>query len=392
MTSVSIQYDISQGYEPFYLSFLAVCLIIAVQVYRRVHANIGRELENRSFRRIILVYILYICVDFVWVILAFHTDSVTPVLFLEYLESGILCLFTFSWFVFAEHYIHGFSMKNRKKAPLYAIPLAVAAVNTVLHCLNAAGLLGTAVWSADCLYAINVSADIFYMLFAFVHTFWMLLREKRRTRRVRDLVIMECILYPAIGALLSFFISFVPYIILGILPSIIKVLLEMQNANIYNDALTGVNNRYRVNEFLERRWEHCSKQNPLRIYMIDVDKFKNINDTFGHLEGDKALVAVADTLKKAAGEGFVIGRFGGDEFILVDPKNSDPDQVKRELRKGLSEIAAERNFPYQLTISIGSAVCTDPGEEISAVQARADKALYADKKANGGIDDARKGA
>lgn len=383
MTSASIQYHFSQAYHPFYLSFLAVCLILAWMVFGRVHANIGRELENRAFRRVILIYVIYILVDLAWVLAAFNTSGIAAIRFLEYLESGILCLFTFSWFVLAEHYIHGFPMKNRKKAPLYAIPLAVTIGNTAVHCLDAAGLPGTPAESDASLYAINVSVDVFYLLFAFVHTFYMLLQEKRKTQRMRYIVILECIAFPAAGALLSFFISYVPYIILGILPSIIKILIEMQNANIYTDALTGINNRYRVDEFLEHRWEHCSEQNPLRIYMIDVNKFKSINDTFGHLEGDQALVAVADSLKKAASEGLVIGRFGGDEFILVDPYNSDPDQEAAEIRGELARIAADRNLPYQLTVSIGSSVCTDPREEVSAVQARADAALYADKKAHG---------
>lgn len=383
MTSASIQYHFSQAYQPFYLSFLAVCLILAWMVFGRVHANIGRELENRAFRRVILIYVIYILVDLVWALAAFNTSGIAAIRFLEYLESGILCLFTFSWFVLAEHYIHGFPMKNRKKAPLYAIPLAVTFGNTAVHCLDAAGLPGTPAESDTSLYAINVSVDVFYLLFAFVHTFYMLLQEKRKTQRMRYIVILECIAFPAAGALLSFFISYVPYIILGILPSIIKILIEMQNANIYTDALTGINNRYRVDEFLEHRWEHCSEQNPLRIYMIDVNKFKSINDTFGHLEGDQALVAVADSLKKAASEGLVIGRFGGDEFILVDPYNSDPDQEAAEIRGELARIAADRNLPYQLTVSIGSSVCTDPREEVSAVKARADAALYADKKAHG---------
>ena len=68
MTSASIQYHFSQAYQPFYLSFLAVCLILAWMVFGRVHANIGRELENRAFRRVILIYVIYILVDLVWVL------------------------------------------------------------------------------------------------------------------------------------------------------------------------------------------------------------------------------------------------------------------------------------------------------------------------------------
>lgn len=381
MSSVSIEYHFSQAYQPFYISFLVVCLIIAIQVYVRIHANIGRESETQAFRRIIWVYVIYILVDLNWVIVACNTSDVTWILFLEYLESGILCLFTFSWFLFAETFIGGFPVRNVKTAPLYALPFAVTIGSTAYYCLNVSGLWGTPQKDSTLLYVINVCVDVFYLAFAFLHTLYQLLHEKRKTQRTRYQVILECILYPAVGAAISFCISYVPYIILGILPSIIKVLIEMQNANIYTDALTGINNRYRVNEFLERSWERCSERSPLRIYMIDVNKFKSINDTYGHLEGDRALVAVADALKKVASEGLVIGRFGGDEFILVDPYNNDPQRITNELRANLDEIAKAQSFPSRLTVSIGSAPCTNPDEPITAAQARADAALYADKKA-----------
>lgn len=157
----------------------------------------------------------------------------------------------------------------------------------------------------------------------------------------------------------------------------------MQNENIYTDALTGINNRYRVNEFLERQWDRCSEASPMVIYLIDVNKFKDINDRYGHLEGDRALAAVADALKKAASEGLIIGRFGGDEFILADPMNHDPEKIRAELRSSLTEISENRKFPFSLTISIGYAVCTDPSIEISEIQRQADENLYRDKKSLG---------
>lgn len=187
-------------------------------------------------------------------------------------------------------------------------------------------------------------------------------------------------LYPAIGAIASLFIYYVPFIILGILPSIIKVLIEMQNAHIYTDALTGINNRYRVSEYLEREWENCSVDHPIYIYLIDINKFKSINDKYGHLVGDQALVTLAETLKKIASEGIVIGRFGGDEFILVDSLNHDPEAVKKEIRIALQEAAIQKNYAFDLTISIGYAKCTNAKSKVTDIVASADDALYQDKK------------
>jgi diguanylate cyclase (GGDEF)-like protein len=379
--TASQQAFFSSAYQPFYLFFFVICLIIAGQVYGRIQSNIGRQSETKAFRRIIRVYVIYIFEDMTWVLLSFHTHLHLATTLLEYIQSGILALFTFCWFLFAEHYIDGFPVMNRKYCRFYAVPLTVAGAVTVSFCLNLVGAAGNGLWQSFYLYLINSVVDTFYLAFAFLHTLIRALREKRKAQRQRFVVILECILYPAVGATASFFISYVPFIIMMILPSIIKVLIEMQNANIYTDALTGINNRYRVNEYLEKSWEHVSKTSPIVLYMIDINKFKGINDKYGHLEGDHALVIIANCLKKLTGEGIVIGRFGGDEFILVDTKNHDPKETVARYRSYLADAAKEQNLPYSLTVAFGYAVCTDPTERIEDVQKRADLALYEDKRA-----------
>ncbi len=226
-------------------------------------------------------------------------------------------------------------MKNKALRTVFAIPNAIALFTTLFFCLNRVGVIGDSLLPTTCLYNIDSSMDFFYLMFSFGHSLIRLIRENQETRRQRCRVILECVMYPAAGAVVSLFIYYVPFIILGILPSIIKVLIEMQNANIYTDALTGINNRHRVNEYLEREWPHCSERTPLTVYLMDVDKFKGINDRYGHLEDDRALVAVSDSLKKVAADGIVIGRFGGDEFILADSGNHDPERLRSEIRSNL---------------------------------------------------------
>lgn len=130
------------------------------------------------------------------------------------------------------------------------------------------------------------------------------------------------------------------------------------NAKIALKALTGINNRYRVREYLEKIWDHTTEKNPVVIYLIDINKFKGINDQYGHLIGDQALVAVADSLKVIATEGIVIDRFGGDEFILADPLNHDPQSIQKELREELRKASLAHHFPFDLTLSIGYAKAT----------------------------------
>ena len=94
-------------------------------------------------------------------------------------------------------------------------------------------------------------------------------------------------------------------------------LLKAQAALRYqatNDALTGVTNRGRITELLAGCVE---EPGPLGVIMLDIDKFKSVNDTFGHAAGDAVLVATADRLRGALSDKDVLGRYGGEEFLVV---------------------------------------------------------------------------
>ena len=87
---------------------------------------------------------------------------------------------------------------------------------------------------------------------------------------------------------------------------------------IYNDALTGLNNRRRLDQFLEEHLEISSKDRPVSLLLMDVNGFKKINDKFGHIEGDAVLKMVGTVLKLAAADfDAFAARYGGDEFCLA---------------------------------------------------------------------------
>lgn len=90
-------------------------------------------------------------------------------------------------------------------------------------------------------------------------------------------------------------------------------------------------------------------------------------------------MAVADSLKVIATEGIVIGRFGGDEFILVDSLNHDPQSIQKELREELRKASLAHHFSFDLTLSIGYAKATQACQKIPDIVSLADQNLYQDK-------------
>jgi diguanylate cyclase (GGDEF)-like protein/PAS domain S-box-containing protein len=142
------------------------------------------------------------------------------------------------------------------------------------------------------------------------------------------------------------------------------------------DALTGLYNRGTLEETLKHR---ADAGMPFSCIMFDIDHFKQVNDTFGHLEGDEVLKKVALVLKECSRGHDVACRYGGEEFVLVLPENGLTDAVNVAERIRL-RVAAEVGLPSGRNITI-SAGCSEykATETYVHVLQRADEALYTAK-------------
>lgn len=151
------------------------------------------------------------------------------------------------------------------------------------------------------------------------------------------------------------------------------------------DPLTGLYNRRYMEETFDREIQRSiRKQQPLSVIMADIDGFKNINDTIGHVLGDKALVRVSNYLMKSIRASDVACRFGGDEFCLILPDCSLDEGVRRAnaLRLGIESLHSEKDKEIErFTVSFGVAAMPDNGITREALLGAADGALYSSKRA-----------
>ena len=119
------------------------------------------------------------------------------------------------------------------------------------------------------------------------------------------------------------------------------------------------------------------------IIFADLDHLKEINDTFGHKEGDYAIVAVSNILKSTLPDGAIVGRLGGDEFIgLYEIKNKkDSKNIENTLKKNFKNLNFTSKKPYYINASIGRFTFNSNTKiEISTLFDKADKYLYEAKK------------
>lgn len=154
------------------------------------------------------------------------------------------------------------------------------------------------------------------------------------------------------------------------------------------DGLTGILNRRALMTEARRQEERRRDAEGLGLMMIDVDHFKRINDRHGHIVGDRVLRQVATTLRMSGRGSDVLGRYGGEEFLLLLP-GADEQRlatVGEKLRAAVEAIPAiefpdRTGFPETLTISIGAAVLRPGQGNLDTAIAQADQALYQAKNA-----------
>jgi len=172
-----------------------------------------------------------------------------------------------------------------------------------------------------------------------------------------------------------------------------EMFTEFQTAKslAIRDGLTGLYNWRYLQEGLVHVWEEGKRyQNPVGIVILDIDHFKMINDTYGHLVGDMVLEELAALLHTEARVSDITGRYGGDELMVILPRASREDVItlgNRLLQRVRSHVFCVKDHNFQITISVGAS--SSEGQEVkdispSDILFQADQALYSGK--NNGRD------
>lgn len=161
---------------------------------------------------------------------------------------------------------------------------------------------------------------------------------------------------------------------------------ELEELSI-SDGLTGLYNHRHIHELLQEEFDRSRRTgDPVSVVMLDLDKFKLVNDTYGHQAGDQVLETLADILRETAREIDRLGRYGGEEFIAILPQSDSDDavtfaeRVREMVENQKFEIGEEE--PLHMTISAG--VATHPDDDPDGARRLvyyADQALYSAKNA-----------
>ena len=295
-----------------------------------------------------------------------------------------LCFGVYAWCGYADTECRGQLFTSRKKRLLTAIPLAAMAV-----------LILSNLWTHQ-LFTIDegeayARRGMFHLemglLVAFTAAFSikLILRRQSETDPIKRSHMMLVASFPLclmVAWALSFIGEGVPVINVAITIELLCLFMGTSTQQISMDKLTQVNNRQNLLGFLD--YKLLNHDEKIFLLMMDLDYFKTINDTYGHLEGDDALIRAATALKSACGDFKrrpYIARYGGDEFIVViESTKPEAEALIANIREQLEVLNSQANRPYNLKFSIGVGEY-HPGMNANDLIEAADHALYEIKRA-----------
>jgi diguanylate cyclase (GGDEF)-like protein len=162
-------------------------------------------------------------------------------------------------------------------------------------------------------------------------------------------------------------------------------LIERLQHEALHDTLTGLANRAQLRRELSQALHRSmTSSTPLAIMILDLDGFKDVNDTLGHHQGDLVLIEVAQRLSAAVGEDGLVARLGGDEFAILVPRingREDAERVCARLVESLEVPMELQGMQFEVGASVGAALCPEHGTDASVLMKRADMAMYEAKSA-----------
>ena len=295
-----------------------------------------------------------------------------------------LCFGVYAWCGYADTECRGQLFNARNKRLLAALPL-----------VGMAALIISNLWTHRMFVIdegeIYMRSGLFQMEMALLVAVTtamavkLLVRRQNETDPIKRSHMMLVASFPLcliVAWALTFVGEGLPIICVTITIELLCLFMGTSTQQISMDKLTQVNNRQNLLGFLD--YKLLNHDEKIFLLMMDLDYFKTINDTYGHLEGDDALIRAAQALKIACGDFKrrpYIARYGGDEFIVViESSKPEAEALIARIRETLSGLNDQAKRPYTLAFSIGVGEY-HPGMNANDLIEAADHALYEIKRA-----------
>lgn len=266
-------------------------------------------------------------------------------------SSGII---GYCWCLFVEYHIHRNFKRIKKKSRILAVPLIIA---TILIIFN---LLGTDIIFDISKENVYTRGPMNFILYIFVFVYYIesiytVQKAKNDSILVEFFPIYFFIIPCMIGTMIQGFFFGISTIWLCVAIAFVIVYIEIQISISFIDDLSGLYNRKYMNHYLDK----LQNDKPKRVYgfLMDINDFKTINDIYGHLKGDQAIIQFGKILQHSIDKDSVAIRMGGDEFVIfaILKSNEEALALKKHIEQNVRQFNIHSKEPFHLSFSIGIA-------------------------------------
>lgn len=366
-----------------YIELDSLCIFLLFYIMFKSSRYIERRQSWYYFQYSLCFITLFLVSDLVWTLMEYHV--IINVFPLPYLVNSAYFIFsvlgTSYWLFYTEAELESPFTKKLIFRIIGYIPIIVMIVLLIVSYFN--GCLFY--FDEDVNYIrgpyniLSFITPLTYLVVAVIHPLTKAFHKKHYINKKHYLFLSIFALITIVASILQIFIPGTPLPCIGITMASLLVYMNNQQLLVSIDPLTKINNRYHMIRYLTTKMEHIDETNNLFLLIIDVDKFKYVNDTYGHVEGDNALLCIASTLKLAASTfNCFVSRYGGDEFIIIF-ETSDENELQslcQFIHQNIKDGNQKNNRSYRLSVSIGYAKYSANIKYVPDFIAMADQNLY----------------
>lgn len=379
-------------YVFYYVQAHIACILLLSIVFYKIVRGVNKQASQIYLGNLVVTLMLYYMAEIFWALVDGNVISSAPtMLYLSNIFTYILIsVAAYYWYIISEALQRDKLIENTVLRRLLATPVLVSALLVVtayrtglVFYVDENGKLVNGSF-----YVILVIVPFAYLIASSVKAFS---RFANRDRYVDRNIYFMIGVFPfapiILGAMQAIYWR-VPFLCYGTVAAVYYVYLTTQDNLISIDPLTQTNNRNQLYKYLVQKMRSEEQGLSLFLIMVDIDRLRDINEAYGHAEGDRALNRVATAIKDAcqgSRSRMFVSRYGADEFVVVAEMAYRAeaawlaDQIKNEVKRATNVDAA----PYDIHVSVGiSQYDFQAPVTIQSFIARADSDLYQNKKLN----------
>lgn len=368
-----------------YITFNAFCIAELLMIFVKIAKGTDKRMGQVMLGWFIVASVILLASDIVWGIFEFYigwekSSSAS------FLVNSVYHIFTgvvaYLWFLFSESEQKSRLVKSKKSLALSLLPLLLL-VGLVVGS-NANGWVFY-IDSADnsyhrgkC-YFIIIAVCFWYIAHTTVKALIKSAKKENYIRKRQLLSLASFAIFPAVAGVLQVLFIGSPMISAGIAFAVLHVYISSREQLISIDPMTQLNNRLHMEDFLDSKMKSKPDNRDLYVFIMDLDNFKQVNDEYGHLEGDTAIVIAANTIRAIVDRtSYFACRYGGDEFVIICETNKDfkPKEFINKINTLLEENTKNEGKEYTLQFSIGYKRHSSEYTDVQGFLKAADEGLY----------------